>query len=293
MRNQFLLKNTSANDEKSSATYRHYVCPYLFVTYNISARQGLQLSYSSNINKPTLTSLNPNRLYIANDVYRIGNPQLKESYHYMVNLSYWFDNLQIQPYIEWLDNGIGSVVSVDGNSQIYTWDNSTNRRTIGMMVYYAYTKLNFMRASVAAFITNPTTYSSNPQFEQRVSAFQYLLQPRITFYLDKNRKYALSLYGSYISKDKSVEGEFNAQWSANASFSASFNEHWSLSLSGKDLLHSKSSGYKNMGDSKMYYNNKYVYTGVELTLSYSFGINMRQMFDRSSQRQMNMRTEIE
>lgn len=284
------------NKLASENTDHHYqvFCPAAFLSYLLKENQSLQLGFYYNINKPTLTALNPSRLYIGNDTYRVGNPELEHSTHYVVSLSYSLGSLMIQPYIEWLDNGITEISRIEDNKyQVMTWENAVDRRNLGLMIFWAYSKPKWMRASLTAFLTNPVTTSDHPLLHARVSSFKFSLSPNLQFYLENDRKWILAVYGNYTSREHTVDLKLESMWRLNASLTWKASKQWTLSASGLNLLRSHTRGIQYIGESTMKFNNKYMYTGFQFSASFTWGKSMRQSRDRAVLRNMNMRTELD
>lgn len=294
VRYQSIWTETKAFGGNKESRHFDVICPAAFLSYLFKDNQSVQLGFYYNINKPTLTALSPTELYIGNDTYRIGNPDLENSRHYVVNLSYSLGSLMIQPYIEWLDNGITEISWLkDNRTQVMTWENAVNRRNIGMMIFYSYSKPKWMRASATAFLSNPRTTSEHPLLQQEVSSFKFSINPNLQFYFDKERKWTLSVFGNYTTPEHTVDIKLESMWKLSASLTWKPDKRWTLSATGQDLLHSHTRGVQYIGDSEMTFDNKYMYTGFQLSVSYSWGKSVRRTMDRAVLRDMNVRTELD
>jgi hypothetical protein len=62
--------------------------PSTYIQYEINERQGLNLSYSRKINRPSYWQLNPFRLYIDPFTFTSGNPDLNPQYQNTITLRY-------------------------------------------------------------------------------------------------------------------------------------------------------------------------------------------------------------
>lgn len=293
MRYQSIWTDIQTRNESGHTGHSDVFCPSLFLTYSFKNQQSLQAGFYYNIVMPNLTSLNPASLYIGDKTYRQGNPDLRRSNHYLLSLAYSFGNLLVQPYIEWLDHGITEISVLDGDSQIITWTNAVDRRTNGVMLFWSYNKLKRMRVSVSSFISDNLTTSDHPLLLPRVRSFSFSVDPNVQFYFDEARKWILSLNGTYQAPQHTVDGRIEAGWQLNGGLTWKAHPRWTVSLTGSNLLHSHTRGIQYIGDSYMEFNNKYLYTGGKISLSYTWGKTMRRTRDRSVLQNMNARTVLE
>lgn len=275
---------------------RHFniVCPSAFLSFLIKDNQSIQLGFYYNINRPTLTSLNPTELYLGNNTYRKGNPELKHSKHYVTNLTYSVKNLIIQPYIEWNNNGITEISMLQENERhMMTWENAVDRCSIGLMTFYSYSKQKWMRTSMTAFLSNSVTTSNHPLLQSKASSLQLSLHPNLQFYFDTDREWILSIFGYYITPEHTVDMNLDSLWKLSTSVTWKSDKGWTVSAIGQDLLYSHTRGTQYIGNSTMKFDNQYIYTGVQLSVSYAWGKSMKRSMDRAVLRDMNARTTLD
>ncbi len=287
---------TEAKTDKAPKHSRHdnAISPSALVSYQINDTQSARVSFYYNIDKPSLTALNPAELYVGNDTYRKGNPELEYGRHYMVHATYTIGSFMVQPYIEWLNKGITEISMLkDDKYQVITWENAVDRREMGLIAFYSYSKLKWMRGSVTAILTNPITTSTHPLLRSRESCVQFAIYPNLQFYLDRQGKWILSVQGNYTGPTHTVDVKFESMWKFDAALTWKPTRQWTLSLSGRNLLHSHVRGVQYIGNSTMTFNNKYLYTGGLLSVSYTWGKSMRRSAESSVLRDMDARTKLD
>ena len=96
--------------------------PSTYVQYQINEKQGLNLSYSRKISRPSYNMLNPFRLYVDPFTYTSGNPDLNPSYSNSIGLRYSLGNYSIN---------LGYSIDNDIFSQDFIQDDAT--RTMSLL----------------------------------------------------------------------------------------------------------------------------------------------------------------
>ena len=287
---------TEAETQDAVADSKHFdiICPSAYLSYLHKEKQSFQLGFYYNINKPTLTALNPAELYMGNNTYRKGNPELKHSRHYVINLTYSVGSLMVQPYVEWLDNGITEIsILQDDKYHMMTWENAVDRRNIGLMTFYSYSHQKWMRASMTAFLSNAVTTSCHPLLQPRISSLKFSIHPNLQFYFDNEKRWILSVFGYYTTPEHTVDMKLDALWKLSTSLTWKLDKEWTISATGQNLLYSHTRGVQYIGNSAMTFDNQYIYSGVQLSVSYAWGKSMRRSMDRAVLRDMNTRTELD
>jgi hypothetical protein len=273
--------------------YYNSVIPSLSIDYTPNENNSLSLSFYSNVNRPTLTSVNPAKIYYDDYNYRKGNTNLEPSRHYYTGITYSRGSFMISPYLEWLKNGIEIVSQLDENNSIASeYANVSDEFRTGIYAYYGWNKLSWLRVAASAF----TTYEELNSKDLRTFGFSrdffYSIMPNCQIFLDKKQRFILAFYAYFRGKTKSVNAQSKEQWSLTSTFTWAINNNWNLSLIGDNLLASHARGYQVVGDTRMFFNNKFNYTAVKLTISYTWGINMKDSYN-STLNNMNRRTVVQ
>lgn len=287
---------TEIKTNQANANLRNFdaICPSAFLSYLFKEDQSIQLGFYSNINKPTLTAINPSELYIGKNTYRKGNPNLRHSKHHVVNLTYSFGNFMMQPFVEWLDNGITEISTLkDNSSHMMTWENAVDHRNIGLMTFYSYSTVSWIRASITSFLSNSVTTSNHQLLQPRISSLKFSVYPNLQFYFENEKKWTLSIFGYYTTPEHTVDMKLESLWKFSSSLTWKPNKEWAVSLIGQDLLYSHTRGIQYIGDSMMKFDNQYIYSGVQLSVSYTWGKTMKRSAERTVLKEMNTRTELD
>ena len=100
--------------------------PQASLKYQLSEKQSMKLSYTTSINRPGISYLNP-AVTISPETMQYGNAMLTSATQRSVSLTYMYVGrkltLNVVPHFTYLSNGIGGVVSAEGNLRISTYDN--------------------------------------------------------------------------------------------------------------------------------------------------------------------------
>ncbi len=287
---------SSESPVKADKINRHFsvVCPSLYLSYKIDNNQSLRGGYYYNIVMPTLSAVNPARLYLGKDYYRVGNPYLKRGRHYTIDLTYYYKSFQFGPYVEWYNNGIKEINYIDDdNNQVITWANAVDRRTFGFMTYWAYSKLDWLRFSITGSFANSLTKSNLPLLRPRVNSVTFTLRPNIQFIFDKESRFVGRIYGFFRTPEKTADMYIKSNWNFNASLTWKISKQWALTASGDCLLHGKTRGHQYLGDSEMSFSNEYLRRGFSLGISYNWGISTRAKSERRAVYDLNSRTKLD
>ncbi|MBQ9677413.1 MAG: TonB-dependent receptor [Prevotella sp.] len=113
----------------SGETFRHRLSdwvPQASLKYQITDAQSLKLNYTTSINRPGISYLNP-AVIVSPTIIQSGNPELVSSHSQRVNLIYMFVGkrltLQLAPGYQFSNGGIASVQTADGDVRYLTYDN--------------------------------------------------------------------------------------------------------------------------------------------------------------------------
>ncbi|MBD5280157.1 MAG: TonB-dependent receptor [Bacteroides sp.] len=295
MRYEYLSAKSKVAQEEVSrfSRDRSDFIPSVFLSYTLNQKNSFRLSYYYNTNKPSISSLNPMVLYLGNGTYRTGNPELKDSRHFLLSLTYNLGSLSIEPYYEWLSDGISQTGRVEQNGElVYSWNNATNVRTGGLMVFWAWSGLSWMNFSATQLLTYHHVFSSDKTVPFDSHNLKYTAYPRVQFFLDRERKFVFSVNGSYATKDRKPDFVMNPVWKLSAALLWRPTQQWTISLSGDNLLCSHTGGYQRMTGSRLDFNNKYTYPGVSLTASFVWGKSGKFRRENSTRRDLDERTRL-
>lgn len=113
----------------SSETFRHRLSdwvPQASMKYQITDAQSLKLNYTTSINRPGISYLNP-AVTVSPTIIQSGNPALTSSHSQRINLIYMYVGkrltLQLAPGYQYSNGGIASVQTANGDIRYLTYDN--------------------------------------------------------------------------------------------------------------------------------------------------------------------------
>ena len=113
----------------SGETFRHQLSdwvPQASLKYQITDAQSLKLNYTTSINRPGISYLNP-AVIVSPTIIQSGNPELVSAHSQRINLIYMFVGkrltLQLAPGYQFSNGGISSVQTADGDIRYLTYDN--------------------------------------------------------------------------------------------------------------------------------------------------------------------------
>ena len=105
--------------------------PQASVKYQIDDRQSLKLVYTTSINRPGITYLNPAVSSYPGSV-QFGNARLGSTRSQSIGLPYMYVGqhitLQFYPQYKWINNALGDIVYADGDVRYHTFDNILRQR---------------------------------------------------------------------------------------------------------------------------------------------------------------------
>ena len=125
----------------ASATFDKHLgdwVPQASVKYQITARQSLKLGYTTSINRPGITYLNPAALFFPSRV-DFGNAHLVSTRQQALTLTYMYVGqrltLQVAPQYSYCHNGIGSLVYSHDDIRYGTYGNNLRQHRWQMQGY--------------------------------------------------------------------------------------------------------------------------------------------------------------
>ena len=110
-------------------TFRHRLndwVPQLSLKYQMTDAQSLKLNYTTSINRPGISYLNP-AVVVSPTIIQSGNPELTSSHSQRINLIYMYVGqrltLQLAPGYQFSNGGIASIQTANGDVRYLTYDN--------------------------------------------------------------------------------------------------------------------------------------------------------------------------
>ena len=202
--------------------------PQVSVKYQIDARQSLKLVYTTSINRPGITYLNPAVSSYPTSV-QFGNPLLGSTRSQTIGLPYMYVGqhitLQFYPQFKWINNALGDIVYAEGDVRFHTFGNILRQRRWQVESYIQWKP--FDNTTLTANLNFSSNYyeSLEQQLHQRCnSLFCYLYAAQkvpwklqlsgyifgqighssqdIYTYSEPWNRYAFTLQRSFLSEDR-------------------------------------------------------------------------------------------
>lgn len=167
-------------DGKSADFDRHLHdwVPQASVKYQINDRQSLKLVYTTNINRPGITYLNPAVGTYPMSV-QYGNPHLGSTRNQSIGLPYMYVGqhltLQIFPQFKFTDNALSNIIYADGDTRYLTYGNVLRQRCWQVETYIQWKP--FDKTTLTANLNFSNNLYNNPGQhlrQRRTSLFYYV-----------------------------------------------------------------------------------------------------------------------
>ena len=112
--------------------------PQASVKWQMTESQSLKLNYTTSINRPGISYLNP-AVVVTPTLVQQGNAFLKSSHSQSISLIYMYIGqrltLQLAPTYQWSNGGIASIETAQGDVRYLTYDNIQRYRRMGFEQY--------------------------------------------------------------------------------------------------------------------------------------------------------------
>ena len=206
--------------------------PQASVKYQIDDRQSLKLVYTTSINRPGITYLNPAVSSYPGSV-QFGNARLGSTRSQSIGLPYMYVGqhitLQFYPQYKWINNALGDIVYADGDVRYHTFDNILRQRRWQVESYVQWKPFDNTTLTANLNFTSNRYELREQQLEQRCnSLFCYLYAAQklpwklqlsgyifgqighssqdVYTYSKPWNRYAFTLQRSFLSEDRLTVG---------------------------------------------------------------------------------------
>ena len=119
--------------------------PQASVKWQMTESQSLKLNYTTSINRPGISYLNP-AMVTSPTIVQHGNARLKSSHSQSLSLIYMYIGqrltLQLAPSYQWSNGGIASIETAQGDVRYLTYDNIQRYRRFGFEQYVQWRPFN-------------------------------------------------------------------------------------------------------------------------------------------------------
>ena len=140
LRYEYSFMEGSYPDGKSETFDKHLNdwVPQASLKYQLTDAQSLKLSYTTSINRPGITYLNPASI-ISPTIIQHGNPQLVSSHIQRINLVYSYIlpslTIQVAPGYQYTSGGISEIQTAKDDIRYRTYDNILRYRRVSLENY--------------------------------------------------------------------------------------------------------------------------------------------------------------
>jgi hypothetical protein len=170
--------------------------PQATLKYQLTDAQSLKLNYTTSINRPGISYLNP-AVVTSPTVVQQGNPQLSSSHTQRISLIYAYIlpqlTLQIAPAYNFSSGGISSIQTAKNDVRYYTYDNILRYRRFSIEQYVQWKPFD----STTLVINNNLRYehNENPNLGYRTFGWSDNYYVNLSQQLPWKLKLNLSAYG--------------------------------------------------------------------------------------------------
>ena len=197
--------------------------PQASVKYQMTETQSLKLNYTTSINRPGISYLNP-AVVVSPTIIQHGNPQLVSSHSQRLNLIYMFVGnrltLQLAPGFQFSNGGIASIQTAEGDIRYLTYDNIQRYRRATFEQYVQWKPFE----TTTLVFNNTLRYEhyANPDLGYRNFGWSDNYYVNLTQKLPWRLQLSLSAYGKIGHNPTNVYYKMHGWYGYYASLQRSF-----------------------------------------------------------------------
>lgn len=210
----------------SSETFRHRLSdwvPQASLKYQLTEAQSLKLNYTTSINRPGISYLNP-AVVISPTIIQSGNPALSSAHSQRVSLVYMYVGkrltLQLAPGYQFSNGGITSVQTAKDDIRYLTYDNIQRYRRATFEQYVQWRP--FETATLVLNNTARYEHYGNPDLGYRNFGWSDNYYVNLTQKLPWKLQLSLSAYGKIGHNPTNVYYKMHSWYGYYASLQRSF-----------------------------------------------------------------------
>ena len=170
--------------------------PQASLKYQLTEKQLLKLNYTTSINRPGISYLNP-AVIVSPTIVQQGNPQLVSSHSQRFSLVYMYIGrrltLQLAPSYQFSNGGIASIQTAQGDVRYHTYDNIQRYRRFSLEQYAQWRPFDGM----TLVVNNTMRYKhyGNPNLSYRNAGWSDNYYVNLTQKLPWKLSLTMSAYG--------------------------------------------------------------------------------------------------
>ena len=262
------------------------IFPSLNVGFHPGNGHAVNCSFSSRLTRPNIINLNPNRVWKDVNHVSYGNQNLKPFHLYKAMMGYTYKGaLSVDLYYSYQPDRVDPVYYVDKFVTYSSWDNTTDEQSLGLKAICNFDKWPWMKATLMQELRYSKTTRSpknNDAGSLRTILFpqvencSYAGMLQMSFFFDKNHKWAANLHATCHSREKDVAQKLDARYMVDAGLRGRFiKDRLTVNITCRNLLASPLKGEEYLGTTVMDFNNKFDYRQLHLTLTYNWGVPLK------------------
>ncbi|MBR0259271.1 MAG: TonB-dependent receptor family protein [Prevotella sp.] len=210
----------------TSAAFSHRLndwVPQASLKYQLTVSQSLKLNYTTSINRPGISYLNP-AVATSPNVVQHGNPLLVSSHSQSLSLIYMYIGrrltLQLAPGYRFSNGGIASIQTVKGDVRYLTYDNVQRYRRFSFEQYVQWKPFD----GTTLVVNNNLRYEhyANPNLDYRNHGWSDNYYANLSQQLPWKLKLNLAVYGKMGHSPSSIYYQQHSYYGYYASLQRSF-----------------------------------------------------------------------
>jgi hypothetical protein len=284
LRGEFTDNKAISEESETEKTNNFKIFPTAYIQYIPNDNHNFTLAVNSRINRPSYLDINPNKWYYSVNSYKIGNPFLKPSYTYNLELSHNYKSwLNTMFYISKItDSFSGNIIihNEQENEQISTKENYKNVSYLGISENISTKLFNILEMSYSFDVSYNKVNAYSSYLTAKYNYWETYTSLNSTLTLTKN--FTVGTYLSYNFPKKNDYNSFSGYLLLNTNFRYVFpNKKLQISLICNDILKTNKPINTFITDNvkqqyQQYYDSQY----FQLTLMYRFGAKIRAVEER-------------
>lgn len=265
------------SSEGYDSTYINFF-PSAFLSYAVTEKDQVQVSYSRRINRPRFRELNPFFTFSDNRNFFSGNPFLRPEYTDSYEIGYlkYFENsnLNTSIYYRKTSDNINRIKRINPDNTTETKpENLGLKDEIGFEILYGLNPFKWLKLDVETNIYQAKFYGDALPEELRVNAFSYT--GRLNAKVNTKSGYDFQLRTNYRGPMDTPQGRRRPITSIDLGLSKDFlSNNLTATFSVRDLLNQRKWNYERFDDN-FYEDGEYQWRRRSVTLTLSYRINAK------------------
>jgi len=241
--------DASLNSEKVYKDDYLTLYPTAFISYQLSEKKSMQLSYGRRVDRPSLNQVSPIRDFSTPRITALGNPELEPQFTNSMEFNYSQNfekgNFTGGAFYRIINNEINQTLLEDPEDparQVLTFINGENNSSFGVELTGSYKPLKWwnINSSVELYSQNSKGIIGGKSLEVQNTAFNFRVNNSFTV----TEHLTLQAFGYYRSPSKDYQFNANEMYFVNAGARYTLlNDKATLSLNFNDIFKTQKFGF--------------------------------------------------